>query len=293
MLNQPKIIVASDFSEGSNHALRAGERIRSLSRGTLTLVHVTSTLNEVALGYLPDTYKEEHLKDLNKRMTQQLATCDAQGRIEILYGNPARAIQEYAQKMAADLIITGPKGTGLTPEFLGSVTSRLISTSDIPLLIVKRPFELNKVAGLIEASLPLEEIFSATEEFGFLFNAQIEYLSFQQDMGALALGNLPIKTKSYTRFEPEEINDVKRAMSEIIRRYMEPESKATVRTEVSEERIPVALKRMLDQNGVDLAVLSRNQRNLLEKIFVGSVTRRLLETFEGNILVLPPEVPAE
>lgn len=295
MLNQPRILVATDFSEGSHYALEAAESIRALSRGTLYLVHVTSLPNErdwrgheTALSYLPTTYREDLLRDLNKRITQELADSNAQGKTEILFGNPAKTIHDYAKNISADIIITGHKGPGLTLDLLGSVATKLASSSEIPLLIVKGPFQLDKVAGLIEATRPLEEIFDATEEFGFLFNAQIEFLSFQQDIGAIAQSNLLPKTKGFTRFEPEEIDAVKRAMEVCIRRFMEPESKATIRTEVSEERTPYALRRMLEVNSVDLAVISRNQRNFLERIFIGSVTRRLLEIYSGNILVLPP-----
>lgn len=294
MLNQPKILVATDFSEASHYALEAAENLRVVSRGTIHLVHVTSLLQECdwrgqeyALNYLPANYQEEMTRDLAKRMNQEFSDAGAEGKSEVLFGSPAKAILDYAENIGADLIVTGHKGSGITG-LLGSVTAKLVSSSNLPLLIVKGPFHIDKVAGLIEATRPLEEIFSATEEFGFLFNAQIEFHSFQQDIGAIAQGQILTKSKGFTRFEPEEIVEVQKAMEACIRRFMDPHSKATIRTEVSEERVPYALRKMLEQNAVDLAVISRNQRNLLEKFFIGSVTRRLLEIYSGNMLVLPP-----
>lgn len=296
MLNQPLIVVATDFSECSDHAIRAGEKIRSLSKGTLRVVHVASLpaewdwlTNDVTVNYLPTTFKKDLLQGLKKRLDQQVSSCEAKAETEIIFGGPSKVLKNYTEKEKVDLIITGHKGAGATPEFMGSVTSKLVSTSNIPVLIVNRPLDVSKVAGLVESTQPLEQTFLATEEMGFLFNAQIEFISVLQDIGAIGLGNLPVKTKSYTRFSPNEIVEVKKAMEQCIRLYMDPHSKAQVRTEVSEEGISNTLKRILDEEQVDLAVLSRNQRNFIEKVFIGSVTRRLLETYTGNILVLPPE----
>lgn len=296
MLNQPRIIVATDFSECSDHAIRAGERLRILSKGTLKVIHVASFpaewdwfANEVTANFLPPTFKKDLVQGLKKRLDQQVSSCEAKAETEIIFGSPSKVFKNYIEKEKVDLVITGHKGSGATPELMGSVTSKLVSTSHIPVLIVNRPLEVKKIAGLVEASRPLEQTFSATEEIGFLFNAQIEFISVLQDLGALAVGNLPVKSKSYTRFSPEEIVEVKRAMEQCIRLYMNPHSKAIVRTVVSEEVPSNTLKRILDEEAVDLAVLSRNQRNLIEKVFIGSITRRLLETYSGNILVLPPE----
>lgn len=295
MLNQPNIVVATDFSECSDHAIRAGEKIRELSKGALKIVHVASFLGEwdrfnsdLTGSNLPSTFKDDMTQDLKKRLEQQVSNCKAQAEAELIFGSPWKALKAYAKKEKSDLILVGHRGAGATPEFLGSVTSKLISTSDIPVMVINRPLEISKVAGLVEATRPLEQTFSATEEIGYLFNAQIEFISVLQDIGAIGLGNLPIKSKSYTRLTEEEIEEVKGEMEKCIRLYMDPRSKAKVRTEVSPEIVSATLKRILDDEGVDLAVLSRNQRNLIEKVFIGSVARRLLETYSGNLLVLPP-----
>jgi hypothetical protein len=39
---------------------------------------------------------------------------------------------------------------------------------------------------------------------------------------------------------------------------------------------------------MDVIIMQRHQSTYLEKILIGSETRRMIEIFEGNIIILPP-----
>ena len=63
-------------------------------------------------------------------------------KTEILYGNVAATILDYAKKNDVDLIVAGTKGRGALEDLLmGGVTRNLVSLSHIPVLIVKAPEE--------------------------------------------------------------------------------------------------------------------------------------------------------
>ena len=57
----------------------------------------------------------------------------------ILHGNPKKAISEYAKKHKAGLIVIGAYGRGEEDGivFSGSVTMKVVKTSDCPVLIVR------------------------------------------------------------------------------------------------------------------------------------------------------------
>ncbi|MDM5297361.1 universal stress protein [Bacillus pumilus] len=58
--------------------------------------------------------------------------------IEIVEGEPAEAIIEYAEDISADLIVMGARDQSRLKKMLfGSVSEKLSSQSDIPVLIVK------------------------------------------------------------------------------------------------------------------------------------------------------------
>ena len=54
----------------------------------------------------------------------------------VLRGNAADALQRYCQDQQFDLLVVGSRGAGLATTLLGSVTSRLASHSNVPVLIV-------------------------------------------------------------------------------------------------------------------------------------------------------------
>jgi nucleotide-binding universal stress UspA family protein len=60
------------------------------------------------------------------------------GDIEVLEGEPADAILDYAEEISADLIVMGSRDQSRLKKLLfGSVSEKLSSESEIPVLIVK------------------------------------------------------------------------------------------------------------------------------------------------------------
>lgn len=61
-----------------------------------------------------------------------------------------------------------------------------------------------------------------------------------------------------------------------------------VRVEVTQEtKIAHALVNILNEDHANLAVMGSHSKNFLDRILLGSETKRVLELFEGNIVVLP------
>jgi hypothetical protein len=55
----------------------------------------------------------------------------------ISVGDPAEVIAEFAKQKGCDQIVMGTRGLGATGLLLGSVTTKLIHLSDVPVLLVK------------------------------------------------------------------------------------------------------------------------------------------------------------
>lgn len=57
---------------------------------------------------------------------------------QVLLGDPVTEILSYAEKIGADLIVVGSHGrTGLNAILMGSVTSKLLSYSSIPVMVTR------------------------------------------------------------------------------------------------------------------------------------------------------------
>lgn len=55
----------------------------------------------------------------------------------ISVGDPAEVLVEFARQKGCDQIVMAPKGLGMTSLLMGSVTSKLIHLTDVPVLLVK------------------------------------------------------------------------------------------------------------------------------------------------------------
>lgn len=81
---------------------------------------------------------EDHTEEVVAEARMLLNEEQFEAAIEIVEGEPAEAIIEYAEKISADLIVMGARDQSRLKKMLfGSVSEKLSSKSDIPVLIVK------------------------------------------------------------------------------------------------------------------------------------------------------------
>ncbi|HJT51684.1 MAG TPA: universal stress protein [Nitrosospira sp.] len=82
-------------------------------------------------------YQEEGMKELSSAralLDQAGISC----RLHVSSGNPPNIILRYAEEMNFDQIVLGPRGLGTVKGILlGSVASKTIQLSKIPVLIIK------------------------------------------------------------------------------------------------------------------------------------------------------------
>ena len=149
-MNRPKkILVAYDGSAHSKEALSWAVDLSVISGAPVIAVKVVEpvemnrayALYEAGYG----ATLAERFDEMRKLDAQQMKDAMDAGKrkgvevkTEMLRGNVAAAIIDYADKNGADLIVAGTKGHGALAELLmGSVTRNLVSLSRIPVLVVK------------------------------------------------------------------------------------------------------------------------------------------------------------
>ncbi|HEX8873563.1 MAG TPA: universal stress protein [Nitrosospira sp.] len=139
-----KFLVAVDGSSASNKAVS----------GFINLLDWYKEIPEIHLlnvqlperGNVPlfidkesiDLYhREEGMKDL-QQARELLSQAGIECHIHITVGDPADMILRYAQEMNCDQIIIGPRGLGVVKHlFLGSVASKVMQLSTLPILLIK------------------------------------------------------------------------------------------------------------------------------------------------------------
>ncbi|BBD71706.1 universal stress protein UspA [Sulfodiicoccus acidiphilus] len=137
------IVVAYDGSEPAKRALNAATEIALKFNSQVDVIHVVDTLILAANGVspIPDEVIRTMYDRAKSTVEEAASSLSAKGvkvKAVTLDGDPANSILEYATKNGADLIVAGSRGLStLKRIMLGSVSTRLVTDSRIPVLVVK------------------------------------------------------------------------------------------------------------------------------------------------------------
>lgn len=139
-----KILVAVDGSDISLRAvkfvLRLGKKLAEPAKVTLLSVD-TPPFPGVERRIGAATVQKQHqvnLEDMLGAARKALARAKADYHEEALVGETAATILEVAHKQRVDLIVLGSHGRGAVKGILlGSVSSKVIAQTDIPVTIVR------------------------------------------------------------------------------------------------------------------------------------------------------------
>jgi nucleotide-binding universal stress UspA family protein len=149
-----KILVPTDFSDNSLHALKVAAKLAHKYNAKLYLLHMLG-ISQTIIGRDETNEGAEaiYYMKLVKRRFEELRSKDFMQGIEA-----EELVQNYkifsevnnvAHENGIDLVVMGSHGTGMVNDFfVGSNTEKVVRTSDFPVLVIKkeRPdFKMEKV----------------------------------------------------------------------------------------------------------------------------------------------------
>ena len=144
-----RVLIPTDFSESSRHALKYAVDLNKLLRPAtrLYLLHVLQDFTEFSeydLGptILPQLYVEFE-ENAAKRLEEMVSTMvppDVRCDTYILHGVPFHEIIQFAYRERIDLIIIGTRGrTGIKHVLFGHTAEKVVKKSPCPVLSVRHP----------------------------------------------------------------------------------------------------------------------------------------------------------
>lgn len=142
-----RILVPTDFSAASNEAFAFAKKIAERFDASLHLVHAfedpftTAAFAAEMYAPLPANLRDKMLRDIEQRLAERMPPEERnrfRGTTDIITGPPAKAIVEYAETLASDLIVMGTHGRGgMAHLLLGSVAERVVRSAACPVLTVR------------------------------------------------------------------------------------------------------------------------------------------------------------
>ncbi|MFP5386168.1 MAG: universal stress protein, partial [Bacteriovoracia bacterium] len=245
MLNNPLILVATDFSEHSDYAVKAGEEVRKKSGGVLHLINISR--------------KEDGLTFLQHEMDKQISRCEALCTHEIVTGKAYQVLNEYIEKMQPGMLIMGHKGRDLNHHFIGSLTSRMVASAKVPVMVVNNYLEVSKVTGLVDIEELEKKVFQVSEELSFLFNSDLEFLSVIPDISAQIARRSPIMSSEHESYSASERASLTKKAESKIRENLDSRVNAKVNVAIVEsDKTAEEINKKLNLAKAGLVVMARH-----------------------------------
>lgn len=134
-----RILHPTDGSTGSAHVTLQAIDLAEQYGATVYGVNVVDSDVNALLGADSDT-----LEDQGRNAVESVEKmADAHGvdvETEVLDGDPAETILDYAEEIDADIIVSGTHGrSGVRRQLLGSVAERLVRHASMPVMTIQLP----------------------------------------------------------------------------------------------------------------------------------------------------------
>ncbi|ARV06638.1 universal stress protein [Polaribacter sp. SA4-10] len=260
-----KILVPIDFSKTSEYAAKMAARIAEKSESKIYLLHMIELPNGVVgMGTASRFSIPESMLYLRKikarvlEFKEQFFSENIDIQYAIILQNPFEGIQKYAAKIEANLIVMGSKGQSEFEEIMiGSNTEKVVRTSTIPVIVVKRDDKKFKLKNLVFASNFKKEnkdVFNKVIDFANQFNSKIHLL----------------KVNTPSNFE--STHDAQEKVKNFIKDYNLPKHTINIYNDTSVEKGILNFSRDINS---DLIALCTHGRSGLSHLFTGSVTKSL------------------
>lgn len=142
-----RILFATDFSEGSSHALPYAADIARQYGAKLFLVHVIYDVAKSAGWYVPHVSIDEIYRDMEKSAGAELEKSfvdEMRGLRDVervvLKGIPYEEISKFAGEKKIDLVVLGTHGRrGIDRMLFGSTAEQVVRNAPCPVLSVRIP----------------------------------------------------------------------------------------------------------------------------------------------------------
>jgi nucleotide-binding universal stress UspA family protein len=294
-----RILCATDFSDFSNHAIPYGIALAREFKAKLYVSHVIDLSSAAVYGEAVFALEEQQSRMTSyahKEMTRLMGQETLDWEPLITVGNPANEIARLAADKQVDIAIAASHGrSGLKRVILGSVTERLMRTLPCPLWVVRSP-EPGFVTDASQA-IQINRIlvgcdFSPDSSLAFEYGLSLAQ-EFQAELHLAHVVEPPLYDDLVKPSEPGE------TFGQQLRKTVQEKLGAMVPEEARTWCNPVTallagqpheeLAKYAVVNGMDLIVLGVRGHSLVETLFVGSTTDRVLRNSPCPVLSVQPK----
>lgn len=281
-----KILLATDFSERSDRALRRATLLARQFGASLVLVHV---VDDEQPRHIVDVEREEAAR-LLRDMAGTLRNVDGVVcATEVILASPFVGIARAVAESTPDLVILGPHRRQILKDvFIGTTAERTVRSAGCPVLMVNAPptgpyGHVLQTTDLSEVSRDALQRFRALGIDEGVWSSLL--YAFDAPAVRLVMGHV-ISKEDRERYLENERRDAARELARFVSSADIGPVRQIARYEASAAHHE--LLKAAEEEHADLIVLSTHGRSGIAKILLGSVTEHILRTSPIDVLAIPP-----
>ena len=281
------IMVATDFSERSDRALRRATFLARQFEAAILLVHV---VDDDQPRRIVDAERDE-ATTLLRQMAATLRDLDGVScETRIILASPFVGIAQAVADTAPDLLVIGPhRRQVLRDVFVGTTAERTIRSVDCPVLMVNATpaGQYRHVLQTTDLSDGSRDALLRFQALGLADHARMSLLHVF-DAPALRLAfSHSIPQDDQTYYLEDEQRDAARDLALFLSSTDLGRPRQIVRHEATSA--PHEILKVAGEKQADLIVMSTHGRSGLAKMLIGSVTEQVLRTAQIDVLAIPPQ----
>jgi nucleotide-binding universal stress UspA family protein len=278
-----QVLVALEFSPAAVEMIRCLPGLRELGAEKLTLIHVAE------VGY-PVFGAVAHIDEHRKRLEGMVPAIAAAGfQVEVVAsaGQPAGEILKAAEERRASLILIGSRShSRLREAFIGSVASKVIRRSRLPVLLQRiEPVGDEAGEGVVgsccnrdsEVIVPTD--FSDGAEHAFSFAEGLAH------GGARSFCIVHVQQDG--RGGRQDTTGKDRARLEALAKRLRDAGAGSVSVEVRAGDPAREILEVARRSADSLIVIAVHGRHLLTEAVLGSVSKQVVRQASGSVLIVP------
>jgi nucleotide-binding universal stress UspA family protein len=298
-----KVLIGIDGSEHSFAAAALAGRLLAPGRDRIALYHSCDTIS-LAESVNPALHERAcqavsrvMLEEAQSRLPGAL-----QADVETMVGDApeSQALVEAAERYGAEMIVVGARGLGrLEGLLLGSVSSSVVRSSQVPVLLVR-------TSGQTAAAQPLKLLLAYDQISGAQHADYLGKLTWPADASgrvvavveSMQLSHLPdwiqkrardadteAMSQVWVREHQHELEEKQHELAAYVQKLPAPfhaNPPLVVEGNPAEQLI-----NLIDKEKPNLVVVGKAMKNFFDRWFVGSVSEKILAHANCSVLVIP------
>ncbi|UCD24032.1 MAG: universal stress protein [Gemmatimonadota bacterium] len=282
------IIAGVDGSRESAWAATVAWNVARAAGAECYLVHACKQAADIPVWVEPiidiAELEDSLIAQTTSRLEEQLTgnvPFESLRNLEVRLGRPKRVLAQAAADRKAELVVLGGK-QGSSRKFGSSTAFHVIQTVDVPTLIaVPSTSDPRRVLAAMDLSHAAGPTVGAAQELADFLGAELKVIHVVEPMP-----DIP----SYTIDLPEDQN-IKRAEEHFAQTVVPLINGEAAHTAVLPGPTEETITRAAEDWNADIVVIGSHGKGWLERVLLGSTTRRLIKHMPASLLVVPVPEP--